>query len=82
LTVISRRRGRTDDTVEQLVRRSEARRLALAVRNATHQLKINKQQLADLVERLAPQLPDKVGVGPVSAAQAIVSWSHPGRCLH
>jgi transposase len=54
LTVISRRRGRTDDTVEQLVRRSEARRLALAVRDATHQLKINKQQLADLVERLAP----------------------------
>ena len=22
----------------------------------------------------------KVGVGPVSAAQAIVTWSHPGRC--
>ncbi|HET6706422.1 transposase, partial [Amycolatopsis sp.] len=23
---------------------------------------------------------DSVGVGPVSAAQAIVSWPHPGRC--
>lgn len=29
---------------------------------------------------LAPALLDRRGVGPVCAAQAIVSWSHPGRC--
>jgi transposase len=29
---------------------------------------------------MAPQLLAKHGVGPVSAAQAIVSWSHLGRC--
>ena len=40
----------------------------------------NKRQLAELVTHLAPRLLAKLGVGPVSAAQAIVSWSHPGRC--
>jgi transposase len=39
----------------------------------------NKQQLTALVSEFAPRLLDKTGVGPVSAAQAIVSWSHPGR---
>jgi transposase len=40
----------------------------------------NMVQLADLVADLAPHLLAKHGVGPVSAAQAIVSWSHPGGC--
>lgn len=29
---------------------------------------------------LTDALLDKFGIGPVSSAQAIVSWSHPGRC--
>ena len=29
---------------------------------------------------MAPTLLDLPGVGPVSAAQVTVSWSHPGRC--
>jgi len=29
---------------------------------------------------MAPGLTSRSGVGPVSAAQAIVSFSHPGRC--
>lgn len=29
---------------------------------------------------IAPGLTSRYGVGPVSAAQAIVSFSHPGRC--
>lgn len=80
LTAITRRRAKTDDSVEQAVRRAEARRLALAIRDAGHELKHNRQQLANLVDTTAPGLRDKVGVGPVSAAQAIVSWSHTGRC--
>ena len=28
----------------------------------------------------APELLELTGVGPVSSAQAFVSWSHPGRC--
>jgi len=80
LAAISRRRGTADESVERAVRRAEARRLALAIRDACRELKTNKQQLADLVDSIAPQLRDKVGVGPVSAAQAVVSWSHQGRC--
>ena len=80
LTAISRRRGRVGATAEQAVRRAEARRLAIAIREAGKELKQNKKQLAALVDGLAPQLRLKIGVGPVSAAQAIVSWSHHGRC--
>lgn len=80
LTTIARRRGRTDETREQQVRRLEARRLALAIRDADDTLADNKDQLAAIVAELAPTLPAKIGVGPVSAAQAIVSWSHHGRC--
>ncbi len=80
LTAISRRRSKSAETVEQEVRRTEARRLAIAIRDSGHELKHNKKQLATLADKLAPRLRDKVGVGPVSAAQAIVSWSHAGRC--
>ena len=33
-----------------------------------------------IVENTAPGLTTRYGVGPVSAAQVIVSFSHPGRC--
>jgi transposase len=80
LAAIARGRGRCNDTREQLVRRAEARRLALAIRDASQHLEDNKRQLTALVAELAPTLLAKPGIGPVSAAQAIVSWSHPGRC--
>ena len=52
----------------------------MAIREATGALTANKKQLTDLVDNFAPGLLDKHGVGPVSAAQAIVSFSHTGRC--
>ena len=80
LQLIARRRGRPGDSREQQIRRGEARRLALAIKQATADLAVNKKQLAELVGFFAPGLLDKLGVGPVSAAQAIVSFSHVGRC--
>ena len=80
LALIARRRGRPTDTVEQQIRRGETQRLARAIRQATSTLAQNKKQLAGLVTALAPALIDATGVGPVSAAQALVSWSHHGRC--
>jgi len=77
---IARRRGRPSDTLEQQIRRGEAQRLVRAIREATQALAQNKKQLAALVTALAPTLMDATGVGPVSAAQALVSWSHRGRC--
>jgi transposase len=80
LALITQRRGRPTDTLEQQIRRGEAQRLARAIRQATSTLAQNTKQLADLVTALAPALLDATGVGPVSAAQALVSWTHRGRC--
>lgn len=80
LAAITRRRGSARDPLEARVRRAEARRLALAVRAADTALRANHAQLAAIVADLAPGLLDRPGVGPFTAAQAIVSFSHPGRC--
>jgi transposase len=65
---------------EQAVRHAETCRLALALTQARRQLKDNRAQLLAIVEDIAPGLTSRYGIGPVSAAQAIVSFSHPGRC--
>jgi transposase len=54
--------------------------LALSLGQARGQLKDNRTQLLAIVDDLAPGLTSRYGIGPVSAAQAIVSFSHPGRC--
>ena len=79
LNTLSRRRPRARDTREQTVRRAEAARLATALRRAHHELRDNLSELAALVDELAAGLTDRVGVGPVSAAQTLVSFSHAGR---
>jgi transposase len=80
LTKIIHRRGRPNDTHHQAVRRAEAHRLVLGIRETDRALVENKKQLAALVTELAPDLLTKVSIGPVSAAQATVSCSHRGRC--
>jgi transposase len=80
LAGIARRRGSSAQTREQAIRRGEARRLALAIRADTEELTANRAQLVSIVQALAPGLLPKPGIGPVSAAQALVSWSHRGRC--
>ena len=80
LTRVARRRGRPGDTREHAVRRAEARRLALSVIELHRALGANTTELATIVDQLAPGLRHRRGIGPVSAAQAIVSFSHPGRC--
>jgi transposase len=65
---------------EQAVRQAEIRRLAGALGQARRQLKDNRAQLLAIVDDIAPGLTSRYGIGPVSAAQAIVSFSHPGRC--
>jgi transposase len=65
---------------EQAIRQAEITRLALALGQARRQLKDNRAQLLAIAEDIAPSLTSRYGIGPVSAAQAIVSFSHPGRC--
>jgi transposase len=80
LQTLIRRRSHGEPNREVAIRHSEIRRLAHAIRSAQQTLNTNNRQLKTLVLELAPELLAKPGVGPVSAAQAIVSWSHPGRC--
>jgi transposase len=80
LAGLARRRPPRDASREQAVRHAEIRRLALALREAARELKANRTQLQTIVNDLVPGLIQRRGIGPVSAAQAIVSFSHPGRC--
>jgi transposase len=80
LTTITRRRGPASETREQTVRRTEARRLAAALLALDAQLSENIAMLTTIVRDIAACLLDEPGIGPVSAAQAIASFSHPGRC--
>jgi transposase len=79
LTRILRRRHTTGQSREQVIRREETQRLARAILTATAELKTNRAQLLGIVEDLTPGITERVGIGPVSAAQALVSFSHPGR---
>jgi transposase len=65
---------------DQIVRQAEIRRLALALGQVGRELKDNRAQLLAIVDDIAPGLTSRYGVGPISAAQAVVSFSHPGRC--
>ena len=65
---------------DHAIRQAEIARLALALGQARRQLKDNRRQLLAIVDDIAPGLTRRYGIGPVSAAQAIVSFSHPGRC--
>jgi transposase len=80
LARISRRRARTGETREHTIRRLEATRLARDILDLDQQLGANKTALRAIVTDLTPGLLDHAGTGPVSAAQAIVSYSHHGRC--
>ena len=80
LKSISRRRGHDSENIDQVIRRQECRRLSLTIIASRVELTKNKEQLTELVAGIAPRLQDLNGVGPVSAAQVIISWSHPGRC--
>ena len=55
--------------------RSAAQRV-LALRSEAKDL---ETELATLAWQITPDLLDLVGVGPISATQILISWSHPGR---
>jgi transposase len=54
---------------------------ARRVEAATREAAALEQEIAALVERLAPALIAQRGVGPISAGTILVAWSHRGR-LH
>jgi transposase len=79
LSQLTRRRLPADADRLQAVRHGEIRRLTLAVREVAKAMKANRRELHELVEQIAPGLTARPGIGPVSAAQVVVSFSHLGR---
>jgi transposase len=55
------------------------RLLARRIQLLTAEERALKREIAALVEQLAPPLLAQPGVGPITAAQVLVAWSHRGR---
>jgi transposase len=58
----------------------------LALRALARRIRAADQEAAELeraisrqVQQLAPTLLEQTGIGPITAAQLMISWSHPGR---
>ena len=64
-----------DELAIVLVLRSLARRLQAATKEADDL----EREIVEHVRALVPALLDEPGVGPIVAAQLVVSWSHQGR---
>lgn len=77
---LTRRKSPRNATREQFVRLAEIRRLARALTTHRRELTNNAAQLDDIVNDIAPALVSQPGIGAVTAAQVIVSFSHAGRC--
>lgn len=89
-----RRRGLTRTDLEKLAKSrcrggrpiDEQARVAVLHRKANEilrldqQIRDNEKKLKIIIVQSAPQLLEQVGVGPVVAAQLMVSYSHHGRC--
>jgi transposase len=72
---------RPGGTPEKHGTRLALRLLARRIQLLTAEERALKREITNLLERLAPQLLAEPGVGPISAAQIIVAWSHHRR-LH
>jgi hypothetical protein len=55
------------------------RALARRLRTLTNEARELEHEIDSLVRELAPQLLNEAGVGPITAAQLVISWSHRGR---
>lgn len=73
-------RVRGSQPVAEQTLRAGLRRLATHIGGWDRELRANKTQLRQLAEQVMPALLDQPGAGPMSAAQLLVCWSHPGRC--
>lgn len=79
IRTISAWRTRDSDTLSRGIARAEAKRLAQTISSHWETSKENLVALDELTGALSPELCNTIGVGPVSAAQFLTAWSHPGR---
>lgn len=67
---------------EHMATKLSLRSTASRIRQLTDECRELERAMIPLVRSLAPALLDEPGVGVLTAAQILVSWSHPGRCRH
>lgn len=75
----ARLRRRLSDDVEQTALIEVLRRLGARAQALGGELAAAERRIDELVRRVAPDLLDECGVGPICAAQLIVSSGEPGR---
>ena len=80
LARIGRLRGKAGDTVERRTLMAALRGLASRIRVLDQDMRTNERALTEIVRSVLPELLEQPGVGPFSAAQLLVAFSHPGRC--
>lgn len=56
------------------------RRLARRIQHLDDEIADHDRDLETLTTAHCPQLLAETGIGPVTAAQIYIAWSHPGRC--
>jgi transposase len=79
ITEISRWRPREEDLAAATAR-TEAVRLAKRILALDAEIADNMNRLGELVDASpAANLVEETGIGPVTAATVLVTWSHPGR---
>jgi transposase len=80
ISEIARWRARHGEEVGAATARAEAVRLAKRITALDADLKANETHMTQLVKASpAGPLLDKTGIGPVTAAICLTTWSHPGR---
>lgn len=76
----ARLRDSANHSVEHAATVAALRHLARRVRHLDGEIGVHDHDIAALTKRYCPQLTAEVGIGPITAAQTYISWSHPGRC--
>lgn len=67
---------------EMSARHAHLAALATDIQALNQRINHNLRQIKQLVAQLCPHLLAQPGVGPVTAATALCTWSHPGRVRH
>ncbi|MGW7614227.1 IS110 family transposase [Streptomyces sp. NPDC054766] len=72
-------RDRPAQCVERRMTVRALRSTAQRIKALQAEAKELEEEILNIVQQLAPELLALLGVGPITAAQILVSWSHPGR---
>ena len=80
ITKCARFRLTTAPVTEHTATKQAMRSLARRIRALATEIAELTASITELVVSVAPQLLNQHGVGPITAAQIYIAWSHPGRC--